>query len=48
MDVRRTPVLIVGAGVGGLATSTLLAKHRIPSLLVERRQEVFIYPKPAT
>ena len=45
MDVRRTPVLIVGAGVGGLATSTLLAKHRIPSLLVERRQEVFIYPK---
>jgi putative polyketide hydroxylase len=45
MDVRRTPVLIVGAGVGGLATSTLLAKHRIPSLLVERRPEVFIYPK---
>jgi 2-polyprenyl-6-methoxyphenol hydroxylase-like FAD-dependent oxidoreductase len=38
-------VLIVGAGVGGLATSALLAKHRIPSLLVERRREVFIYPK---
>jgi putative polyketide hydroxylase len=45
MDVRPTPVLIVGAGVGGLATSALLAKHRIPSLLVERRREVFIYPK---
>jgi putative polyketide hydroxylase len=45
MDVRRIPVLIVGAGVGGLATSALLAKRRIPSLLVERRREVFIYPK---
>jgi 2-polyprenyl-6-methoxyphenol hydroxylase-like FAD-dependent oxidoreductase len=45
MDVRHTPVLIVGAGVGGLATSALLAKHRIASLLVERRREVFIYPK---
>jgi putative polyketide hydroxylase len=45
MNVRRIPVLIVGAGVGGLATSALLAKHRIPSLLLERRREVFIYPK---
>ena len=45
MDVRRIPVIIVGAGVGGLATSALLAKHRIPSLLVEKRREVFIYPK---
>src|SRR5262245_4911816 len=45
MNVRRIPVLIVGAGVGGLATSALLAKHLIPSLLVERRHEVFIYPK---
>jgi putative polyketide hydroxylase len=45
MNDQRIPVLIVGAGVGGLATSALLAKHRIPSLLVERRREVFIYPK---
>jgi putative polyketide hydroxylase len=45
MNVSRYPVLIVGAGVGGLATSALLAKHRIPSLLVEKRREVFIYPK---
>src|SRR4030081_2630200 len=45
MNVSRIPVLVVGAGVGGLATSALLAKHRIPSLLVERRREVFIYPK---
>ena len=45
MNVSRIPVLIVGAGVGGLATSALLAKYRIPSLLVEKRREVFIYPK---
>ncbi len=41
----RVPVLIVGAGVGGLATSALLAKHGVRSLLVEKRREVFIYPK---
>jgi 2-polyprenyl-6-methoxyphenol hydroxylase-like FAD-dependent oxidoreductase len=45
MNSSRYPVLIVGAGVGGLATSALLAKHRIPSLLLEKRREVFIYPK---
>src|ERR1700676_5820834 len=45
MNVSRIPALIVGAGVGGLATSALLAKYRIPSLLVEKRREVFIYPK---
>jgi putative polyketide hydroxylase len=45
LNVSRIPVLIVGAGVGGLATSALLAKHCIPSVLVERRREVFIYPK---
>lgn len=38
-------MLIVGAGVGGLATSALLAKHGVRSLLVEKRPEVFIYPK---
>jgi putative polyketide hydroxylase len=44
-DVKRVPVLIVGAGVGGLAISALLAKHGVASLLVEKRREVFIYPK---
>jgi putative polyketide hydroxylase len=43
--VRRVPVLIVGAGAGGLATSALPAKHGVGSLLVEKRREVFIYPK---
>src|SRR5262249_6000271 len=42
---RHVPVLITGAGAGGLATSALLAKHGIDSLLVEKRREVFIYPK---
>ncbi|MGB9302876.1 MAG: FAD-dependent monooxygenase [Mycobacterium sp.] len=41
----RVPVLIVGAGAGGLATSALLGKHGVRSLLVEKRREVFIYPK---
>jgi putative polyketide hydroxylase len=43
--VERVPVLIVGAGAGGLAASALLAKHGVGSLLVEKRREVFIYPK---
>lgn len=45
MNVTRVPVLIVGAGVGGLATSALLSNHGVNSLLVEKRREVFIYPK---
>jgi putative polyketide hydroxylase len=39
------PVLIVGAGAGGLSAAGLLAHHGIRSLLVERRREVFVYPK---
>jgi 2-polyprenyl-6-methoxyphenol hydroxylase-like FAD-dependent oxidoreductase len=41
----RVPILIVGAGVGGLATSALLAQHGVRSLLVEKRREFFLYPK---
>jgi putative polyketide hydroxylase len=44
-SILRIPVLIAGAGAGGLATSALLAQHGIRSLLVEKRREVFIYPK---
>ena len=43
--MNHIPVLVVGAGAGGLATSALLAKHGVRSLLVERRREVFVYPK---
>jgi 2-polyprenyl-6-methoxyphenol hydroxylase-like FAD-dependent oxidoreductase len=45
MTVEHVPVLVVGAGAGGLATSALLAKHGVRSLLVEKRREAFIYPK---
>jgi putative polyketide hydroxylase len=45
MNVTHVPVLIVGAGAGGLATSALLAKHGVSSLLIEKRREIFIYPK---
>lgn len=44
MSVKHVLVLIVGAGARGLATSALLAKHGVKSLLVEKRREVFIYP----
>ena len=45
MGVNRVPVLVVGAGAAGLTTSALLAHYGVRSLLVERRDEVFIYPK---
>lgn len=45
MTVTHVPVLIVGAGVGGLAASALLARHGVASLLVDKRDEVFSYPK---
>jgi 2-polyprenyl-6-methoxyphenol hydroxylase-like FAD-dependent oxidoreductase len=46
MNVRRFPVLIVGAGVGGLATCALLAKHGVPSLLLERRRSLYLSEGP--
>src|ERR1700740_2564146 len=45
MDDTRVPVVIVGAGAAGMATSALLARYGVRSLLVEKRREVFIYPK---
>ncbi|MGB6512407.1 MAG: FAD-dependent monooxygenase, partial [Mycobacterium sp.] len=45
MNVTHVPVLIVGAGAGGLSASALLAKYGVRSLLVEKRREIFIYPK---
>jgi 2-polyprenyl-6-methoxyphenol hydroxylase-like FAD-dependent oxidoreductase len=42
---RDCQVLIVGAGVGGLAASTLLAHQGVHSLLIEKRREIFVYPK---
>ncbi len=45
MSVVHVPVLIVGAGAAGLTASALLAKHGASSLVVEKRREIFIYPK---
>lgn len=45
MNDVPVPVLIVGAGAAGLTASALLTKHGVRSLVVERRREVFIYPK---
>src|ERR1700679_1772273 len=45
MTVEHVPVLIVGAAAAALAPSPLLSKHGVQSLLVEKRREVFIYPK---
>jgi putative polyketide hydroxylase len=45
MPGNRHPVLIVGAGAAGLAASTLLAQHGVQSLTIERRREIFVYPK---
>jgi len=44
-NVQHVPIVIVGAGAAGLTTSALLAKHGVGSLLVEKRREVFAYPK---
>nr|WP_157625783.1 FAD-dependent monooxygenase [Mycobacterium sp. 155] len=45
MNDVRIPVLIVGAGVAGLACADLLAQHGVESVLVEKRREAFVYPK---
>lgn len=42
---KDVPVLIVGAGAGGLTMSASLAKHGVRSLVVEKRPEIFRYPK---
>ncbi|MDT5135206.1 MAG: putative polyketide hydroxylase, partial [Mycobacterium sp.] len=45
MSEDRRSVLIVGASAAGLSASTLLAQHGVGSLLVEKRHEIFVYPK---
>jgi putative polyketide hydroxylase len=41
----HVPVLVVGAGVAGLATSLFLAEHGVRSLIVERHAGTSIYPR---
>ena len=42
------PVLVVGAGPAGLAAALELARHDIPSLLVERRTMLSSHPRATT
>jgi 2,4-dichlorophenol 6-monooxygenase len=45
MEITETPVLIVGGGAAGLASSVLLARLGIDSLLVERHPGTALVPK---
>jgi len=45
MKQRDCPVLVVGAGAAGLSMATLLARRGVQSILIEKRREVFVYPK---
>ncbi|GAA1293342.1 bifunctional 3-(3-hydroxy-phenyl)propionate/3-hydroxycinnamic acid hydroxylase [Saccharothrix xinjiangensis] len=45
MDTRVLPVVVVGAGPTGLAAATLLARHGVECLVLERRTEVHPLPR---
>jgi flavin-dependent dehydrogenase len=44
MNATRVPVLIIGAGGGGLSLSLLLPQQGVSPLLVERRSDISWYP----
>jgi putative polyketide hydroxylase len=44
-SVNDVPVLIVGAGPAGLAAAIELARHDVPTLLVERRTRLSSHPR---
>lgn len=45
MTEEKVPVLIVGAGAAGLSLSLLLQQQGVASLLIERREDISIYPR---
>jgi putative polyketide hydroxylase len=46
--MNNVPVLIVGAGPAGQAAAIELARHDVPSLLVERRTRLSSHPRATT
>jgi putative polyketide hydroxylase len=45
MPQLETPVLVVGAGLAGLATAVFLGHHGVPALVVERHPSTSTQPK---
>ncbi|MFD8997257.1 FAD-dependent monooxygenase [Streptomyces abikoensis] len=45
VHTRTTPVLIVGAGLGGLSTALFLGLHGVPALVAERHPGTSLEPK---
>ncbi len=45
MAVQETPVLVVGAGLGGLSTAVFLGAHGVPALVVDRHSGTSTQPK---
>ncbi|AYN37787.1 bifunctional 3-(3-hydroxy-phenyl)propionate/3-hydroxycinnamic acid hydroxylase [Streptomyces dangxiongensis] len=43
--VTRTPVVIIGAGPVGVTAALLLARHGVPSLLLERHRDLYPLPR---
>ncbi len=47
ITVQHTPVLIIGASMVGMTLATLLAKHGVPCIAVERHASTAIHPRAA-
>jgi 2-polyprenyl-6-methoxyphenol hydroxylase-like FAD-dependent oxidoreductase len=45
MGQEQVPVLIVGGGAAGLSLSLLLLQQGVHPLLIERRDDISIYPR---
>ncbi|MFI6361075.1 FAD-dependent monooxygenase, partial [Streptomyces sp. NPDC050743] len=41
----RRPVVIIGAGPVGVTAALLLARHGVPSLLLERHRDIYPLPR---